>query len=93
MDTPKMPQQNILPEELSVALCTRELVTLVLRTMRGGMASEMAGPGKLQATSRAFVSPVHLHGSTSQYVEYSSNYTVIPEQVLDSHSKENQEVE
>jgi hypothetical protein len=56
MDTAKMSQQNILSEEFPLALWAREVVTLVLRTMTGGMASEMARPGKFQATLRAFVS-------------------------------------
>lgn len=56
MDTAKMSQQNILSEEFSVAFWAQKMLTLVLRTMTGGMASEMARPGKFQATLRTFVS-------------------------------------
>lgn len=65
MHAPKMSQENIVPEECSVALWARKVVTLVSRTMRGEMAGEMTWSGKHQAALRAFVRPVHLQDSTS----------------------------
>lgn len=65
-----MSQKNIVAEEASIALWAGNVITFVSRTMRVGMASEMARSGKYQAAFRAFVSPAHLQSSISQTSQY-----------------------